>query len=149
MTAKRVVVGADHAGFMLKNLVAGWLRELGATVINLGTDGPDRVDYPDFAHEAAKAILAGNADQGVLVCGTGVGMAMAANKHPGIRAVVCSERYSAAMARAHNDGNILCFGARVVGPGVAEEMVEAFLQTPFDGGRHTGRVAKIAGQSTP
>jgi ribose 5-phosphate isomerase B len=144
MAEQRVIaVGADHAGVGLKDEVVKILRERGEEILDLGTVGDASVDYPDFAHAVSRAILEGRAQLGVLVCGTGVGMSMAANRHQGIRAVVCSETFSARMAREHNDANILCFGARVVGVGVARDLLEAFLSTSHAGGRHTHRVEKI------
>ena len=142
-TARRVALGADHAGLPLKNEVRKVLESMNVAFEDYGTQDDKSVDYPDFAHRVAQAILDGKADLGILVCGTGVGMSIAANRHKGIRAVVCSETFSARMAREHNDANILCFGARVVGPGTARDLVEAFLSTDHAGGRHTQRVAKI------
>ncbi|GAB4201531.1 MAG: ribose 5-phosphate isomerase B [Sandaracinaceae bacterium] len=140
----KVALGCDHAGYPLKADVLDAVRAAGHEVVDLGTSSAtESVDYPDFAHAVARAILAGDVSLGVLVCGSGVGMSIAANRHPGVRAVVCSEPYSARMARLHNDANVLCFGARVVGPGVARGLVEAFLAAEFEGGRHARRVAKI------
>jgi ribose 5-phosphate isomerase B len=138
-----IAVGADHAGLPLKQEVVAALREGGHTVEDLGTHDAASVDYPDYAHRAAKLVTEGKHRFAVLVCGSGVGMAIAANKHAGIRAVVCSEPYSAAMARRHNDANVLCMGARVVGPGLAREILEAFLAQEFEGGRHVRRVDKL------
>lgn len=140
---RRIALGADHAGLPLKNEVRKILESLGVAFEDYGTQDEQSVDYPDFAHRVARAILDGKADLGILVCGTGVGMSIAANRHEGIRAVVCSEVFSARMAREHNDANILCFGARVIGPGTARDLVEAFLTTTHAGGRHTKRVEKI------
>jgi ribose 5-phosphate isomerase B len=145
-TASRpvVAVAADHAGVDLKRRIVEHLRGRGdVEVRDLGPETGERVDYPDFAGKVARSIGAGDATLGVLVCGTGVGMAIAANKYPGIRAAVVSDHFSAGMARAHNDAQILCLGARVVGEGAAFDLVDAFLDTPFEGGRHAGRVAKI------
>src|SRR6185369_646288 len=108
-----------------------------------GTNEPASVDYPDYAHDVAKAVRSGRHPVGLLICGSGVGVSIAANRHEGIRAVVCSEPYSAAMARRHNDANVLCLGARVVGGGLAREILESFLGQSFEGGRHEKRVAKI------
>ncbi len=139
-----IAFGCDHAGFPLKAEVLAQLAELGHEVLDLGTtSATESVDYPDFAHRVASEITAGRASLGVLVCGSGVGMSIAANRHAGIRAVVCSESYSATMARLHNDANVICFGARVVGPGVARQLVQALLGASFEGGRHARRVAKI------
>ena len=140
----RIAIGADHAGYALKAEVLGWLGARGDTVVDLGTSSAtNAVDYPDVAHALAKLIESGEADVGVLVCGSGVGMSIAANRHSSVRAVVCSEPYSARLARQHNDANVLCVGARVVGLGTAKEIVDAFFATAFEGGRHAGRVAKI------
>lgn len=140
-----IVIAADHAGLPLKKELVELLGEAGRTVIDLGTHDAASVDYPDYAHRVA-GLVSGPAPEhrfGILVCGSGVGMSMAANRHPGVRAVVCSEPYSAAMARRHNDANVLCLGARVVGPGLAWDIVEAFLVVEFEGGRHERRVGKI------
>jgi ribose 5-phosphate isomerase B len=141
----RIVLGSDHAGFSLKDHLAARLRAQGHDVADLGTQGPGSVDYPDFAAAVAAQVVGGGADLGVLVCGTGQGMAMAANKVAGIRAAVVGDTFSARATRAHNDANVLCLGQRVVGFGLAEDIVDAFLATPFEGGRHAGRVAKIRG----
>ncbi len=141
--ATRVAVGADHAGVMLKDDLVAALRERGAAVEDVGTHGDASVDYPDFAHVVAAKVAAGEAELGLLVCGTGVGMSMSANRHAGVRAVVCSDTYSARMARQHNDANVLCVGGRVVGSGLARDILEAFLDAKFEGGRHGRRVAKI------
>lgn len=140
----RIAIGADHAGYALKAEVLGWLGARGDTVVDLGTSSAtNAVDYPDVAHALAKLIESGEAELGVLVCGSGVGMSIAANRHSSVRAVVCSEPYSARLARQHNDANVLCVGARVVGLGTAKDIVDAFFATAFEGGRHAGRVAKI------
>lgn len=141
----KIALGADHAGYRLKNQIAGWLQRDGREVQNLGTDSEHSVDYPDYARAVAQLVASGEVDRGILVCGTGVGMAMTANKVAGARAVNCTEHYTAAMSRAHNDANILCLGARVIGPGLAEELVKTFLESAFEGGRHSHRVAKIEG----
>jgi ribose 5-phosphate isomerase B len=139
----RVAVGADHAGVDLKDHLAKWLAEQGAVVVDVGTHGKDSVDYPDFAGAVSDAVLGSRADRGLLVCGTGIGMSMAANRRRGIRAAACSDTFSARMAREHNDANVLCIGARVVGVGLAEDLVRAFLEAAFEGGRHQRRVDKI------
>jgi len=140
----RVVIGSDHAGYALKAEVLGWLGARGDNVVDLGTSSAtNAVDYPDVAHALAALIESGEAELGVLVCGSGVGMSIAANRHGDVRAVVCSEPYSARLARQHNDANVLCLGARVVGVGTAKDIVDAFFATGFEGGRHAGRVAKI------
>ena len=140
---RSVVVASDHAGLPLKRELVAALAEAGVRYEDLGTHDEASTDYPDYAHRVAEAISSGRHPLGLLVCGSGVGMSMAANRHSGIRAVVCSEPYSAAMARRHNDANVLCMGARVVGPGLAREILEAFLAQAFEGGRHQRRVEKI------
>lgn len=139
----RIILGADHAGLPLKDALAARLRERGWDVDDVGTATADSVDYPDFAHRVAGAIASGEHSRGLLVCGSGIGMSISANRHAGVRAVVCSEAYSAQMARAHNDANVLCLGARVVGVGLAETILDAFLDGEFEGGRHARRVGKI------
>lgn len=139
----RIALGSDHAGFRLKEEVAGMVREMGHEPIDLGTYSDESVDYPDFAVKVAESILAGDADLGILVCGTGLGMAMSANKVPGIRAAAVSDTFSARATREHNDANVLCIGARVVGSGLARDLVSAFLGASFEGGRHVRRVEKI------
>jgi ribose 5-phosphate isomerase B len=143
MAGRRIAIGSDHAGFDLKEELETALVGQGHEVADLGTHDLTSTDYPDYAHPVARAVVEGKADLGILVCGTGIGMAMSANRHRGVRAAVCSEPFSARMARAHNDANVLCIGARVVGPGLALEMLEAFLGTDFEGGRHDRRVGKI------
>lgn len=139
----KLVLAADHGGFELKNQLAAALTAAGHEVTDLGTNEPASVDYPDYAHRAAKAILDGTHERGILVCGSGVGMSLAANRHPGIRAVVCSDTYTARLSREHNDANILALGQRVVGPGLAKDIVDAWLGAKFEGGRHSKRVEKI------
>lgn len=137
-------LGADHAGFGLKDYLAGKLRALGDEVVDLGTfNGEDSVDYPDFGEQVARAVAGGDDGLGLLVCGTGVGVSIAANKVAGVRAARVTDTYSARMAREHNDANVLCLGERVTGPGVAEDIVRAFRDTAFAGGRHQRRVDKI------
>jgi len=139
----RIAVGSDHAGFEAKGLLIDRLGARGVETIDLGTHGTASTDYPDHAARVASAVAGGEADFGILVCGSGIGMSMAANKVRGIRAAVCTDPYSAKLARAHNDANVLCLGARVTGPGLMEEIVSAFLETGFEGGRHARRVEKI------
>lgn len=141
--SQRIAVGADHGGFEFKNRLAEYLREAGHAVVDLGTNSADSVDYPDFAHACAEKILSNEADLGVLICKSGVGMSIAANRHRGVRAVLCSEPFSAEMSRRHNNANVLCFGTNVVGEGLALQIVDAFLSAAFEGGRHEKRVAKI------
>ena len=137
----KITVGADHAGLALKNELATYLTELGHEVIDVGTSNAERTDYPVWGSRAAHQVNAGAAEFGVLVCGSGIGISIAANKVPGIRCVVCTEPYSAAMARRHNDANMLALGGRFVGPDMAKAIVDAFLAADFEGGRHAGRVA--------
>ena len=140
----RIAVGADHAGIDLKNHLAELLRGTGHEVEDLGTHSAQSVDYPDFARKVAEHVAGGGAERGVLVCGTGIGVAITANKVHGIRAANCNDLFTARMARAHNDANVLTLGARVVGEGVAEEIVKLFLATEFEAGRHQRRVDKIS-----
>jgi ribose 5-phosphate isomerase B len=139
----KIVVGSDHAALGLKNRVRDQLREWGHAVEDLGTNTTDPVDYPDFAHAVAVRVQQGDFERGVLVCGTGLGMSMAANRHRGIRAACCDNIFIARMARQHNDANILCLGARIVAPEYAIEILKAFLEIPYEGTRHVRRVAKI------
>lgn len=140
----RLAVGSDHAGYRLKQDVLDWLKEMGHEATDMGTASPQSVDYPDFARAVCEAVAAGEASLGILVCGTGLGMAIAANKVRGIRAVTCSDTFSARCSREHNDANVLCLGERVVGPGVARDIVETWLGAAFAGGRHQRRVDKIS-----
>ena len=139
----KVALGCDHAGFALKETVARALAEAGATVVDLGTYSTDSVDYPDFAERVARAVASGEADRGVVLCGTGIGVSIAANKIPGVRAALCHDTFSARMSRAHNDANVLAMGARVVGAGLAAEIVAAWMGAELEGGRHAARVEKI------
>ena len=140
---KQLGVASDHAGLELKRTLVTELEKRGIALRDFGTDTSDSCDYPDFAHAVGRAIEGGEIERAILVCGTGVGMSIAANRHAAVRAVVCSEPLSARMSRQHNDANVLCIGARVVGPGTAIDIVDAFLGTAFEGGRHAVRVAKI------
>ena len=140
----RIAIGADHAGFALKQKLVDYLHELGHAVIDLGTMNQDPVDYPDYAEAVAKAVLQGQAERGVLICGSGVGASVAANKLPGIRAAVCHDNYSARQGVEHDDMNILVFGARIIGEELARELVRAFLAARFTAEeRHLRRVGKI------
>ncbi len=136
-------IATDHAGFLIKERVKEMVEALGHEIEDLGPFSADRVDYPDYAHKLAKTVLANPGSFGILICGTGIGMSLAANKHEGIRAALCHDAYTAQMARAHNDANVLCFGERVVGLGVVESMLKAWNETAFEGGRHEKRVEKI------
>jgi ribose 5-phosphate isomerase B len=138
-----IVIASDHAGVELKRQIVELIGTGGRQVRDLGPADTSSVDYPDFAHAVASAVAAGEADAGILICGTGIGMSLAANRHRGVRAALCHDAFTAEMARRHNDANVLCLGARVTGAGVAEQVVELFLDTPFEGGRHQRRVALI------
>jgi len=136
-------IATDHAGYALKEFTKEYVRSLGHEIIDLGPDSADRVDYPDFAKKCANQVIEDRGSFGILICGTGIGISIAANKVAGIRAALCHDAYTATATRAHNDANILCFGERVVGKGVIESMIDAFCNTEFEGGRHAGRVDKI------
>jgi ribose 5-phosphate isomerase B len=139
-----IAVGCDHAGFPLKQAILEQLASLGEQVVDVGTHSTEPVDYPDYAHAVGEAILRGEAERGILVCGSGVGASVAANKLPGIRAGLCHDTYSARQGVEHDDMNVLCLGARVIGPELALELVRAFLTASFSGDeRHRRRVAKI------
>jgi ribose 5-phosphate isomerase B len=140
----KIALGADHAGLALKDHLRAHLESQGHAVRDLGTNSSASTDYPDYAAAVGRAVAAGESERGLLVCGTGVGMAMAANKIHGVRAANCNNLFTARLARAHNDANVLTLGAREVAPQHAEAILEAFLATPFDGGRHVGRIQKIA-----
>lgn len=139
----RIAIAADHAGFDLKEALKQDLAAQGQDVEDLGTNSPESVDYPDFAAAVARRVASGSCDRGILVCGTGIGMAMAANKLPGIRAATVWSPETARLAREHNDANVITLGARVVSAEVAASLVRLFLETPFAGGRHQRRVDKI------
>ncbi len=140
---ERWVIGNDHAGLSLKGEVLAVFESLGIRVEDMGANTLDSVDYPDFGHAVARAIVEKQFDRGVLICGTGLGISIAANRHRGVRAALCGDVFTAKMSRQHNDANIVCLGARVVGAGLAGEIVRAFVATPFEGGRHQRRVDKI------
>jgi len=141
--ADTLVAASDHAGLNLRAEAVKAARARGVEVEDLGPFTADSVDYPDFAVKVGEAVGAGRARFGILVCGTGIGISIAANKLPGVRAALCRTEYEARMARAHNDANVLCLGERVTGAGLGAAIVEAFLATPFEGGRHARRVEKI------
>lgn len=143
MVRETIAVAADHAGVSLKSELASELNSLGFDVLDLGTNGPESVDYPDYANALAEAMQAGKAKRGVLVCGSGIGVSIAANRHPGIRAALCHDAVTARLARLHNDANVLALGARTTGLEVAKDCLRIFLNTPFEGGRHARRVAKL------
>ena len=136
-------IATDHAGIDLKDFTVELLKEKGHEVIDLGPFDKERVDYPDYAVKVSQSILGDSVSQGILICGSGIGMSMAANRHVGIRAALCHDAYTATVARAHNDANILCFGERIIGKGVAESILDAWIAGSFEGGRHVGRVEKI------
>ena len=140
---KKIIVGADHGGVELKDLVKIYLEKKGYEVVDVGTYTSDSCDYPVYAHRLCKKIQEGEAPIGILVCGTGIGMSMAANKHKGIRAACCSDTFSARLTRLHNDANVLCFGARVVGAGLALDLVDSFVEAEFEGDRHVRRVSML------
>ena len=140
----KVAVGSDHAGWELKEHLRGVLAAAGHEVVDYGTDSRESCDYPTFAVAVSRAVAEGGAERGLLVCGTGIGMAIAANKIAGIRAANCNDLYTARLARAHNDANVLTVGSRVVAPAQAEAIVGEFLATPYDGGRHQRRVDQLA-----
>ncbi len=141
---KMIAIGSDHAAFALKEEIKSYLIEKGYQVKDFGAFGLERVDYCDFGFKVGEAVARGECEKGVVFCGSGVGISISANKVKGIRAVVCSEPYSATLSREHNDTNILALGARVVGIGLAKMIVDVWLETEFEGGRHAGRVEKIS-----
>jgi ribose 5-phosphate isomerase B len=139
----RIAIGADHGGYELKQQIAEFLIAQGYEINDLGTHSLESVDYPDFAELVARAVARDEAERGVVICGTGIGVSMSANKVRGIRAALCTDCYMARMAREHNDAQVLCLGARVLGVGSALEIVQVFLSNEFQGGRHARRVGKI------
>lgn len=147
MSQGTVALASDHAGYRLKELLADHLRAQGYELLDLGTRSSESVDYPDFADAMAKAIASGRAERGVLICGTGIGISIAANRHRAVRAALCHNSTAARLARQHNDANVLALGARIIGEEVAKECLEVFLETEFEGGRHQRRVAKLSGDS--
>ena len=140
---KKIILGADHGGFELKNHIKAHLEARGFEVFDVGTNSSESCDYPIFASKLCQTIQNGEADLGILVCGTGIGMSMAANKHRGIRAACCSDTFSARLTRLHNNANVLCLGARVLGAGLALDLVDAFVDAEFEGDRHTRRLSLI------
>ena len=139
-TNKIIAVGCDHGAYELKNMTVKHLSELGFKVIDHGTNGPESVHYPVYADKVCKSLQNGDAQLGILLCSTGIGMSMAANKHHGIRAALCADTYSARLTRMHNDANVLCIGALVTGSALALDIVDSFLGAEFEGGRHKTRV---------
>ena len=143
-TAMKIALGNDHAAVEMKEIVKAYLEEKGYEVLNLGTDTHDSVDYPEYGAKVGRAVENGDADFGIAICGSGVGISISANKIKGVRAVCCSEPYSARMSRQHNNANVLCFGARVIGPEMAKMIIDEWLAAEFLGGRHQMRVDKIS-----
>lgn len=139
----KLVIGNDHVALEMKNEIMAYLQEKGYEVVNIGTDSPDRFDYPVSGYRAAKMVASGEADGGILICGTGVGISLSANKVRGIRCCVCSEPYSARLSKQHNNTNMIAFGARVVGVELAKMIVDAWLEAEFKGGRHQRRIDMI------
>lgn len=139
----KVAIASDHGGFELKDSMVEYIKSLGNEVMDLGTNSADSVDYPDYAKKVCEEIQQGNSDLGILICGTGIGMSLAANKFEGIRAACVSDVYSAKMSRNHNNANVLCIGARVIGDEVAKLIIKTFLENEFEAGRHQRRVDKI------
>ena len=143
MTDNAIVIGSDHAGYSLKQVLVAHLEEKGWTVVDVGTNGPDSVDYPDFGSAVAHGLKDGKAPLGIVVCGTGIGISIAANRHDWVRAGLCHDTTSARRCRLHNDANVLALGARLIGEEVAKDCVDVFLATDFEGGRHQRRVDKL------
>jgi len=143
MSAQKIVIASDHAGFELKASLKQSLLDEGYEVLDLGAHSTESVDYPDFAAALAGAIRDGQAERGILICGTGIGISIAANRHPGIRAALCHDTTGARLSRMHNDANVLVLGARMVGAEVAKDCVATFFSTPFEAGRHSRRVEKL------
>lgn len=139
----KIGIGSDHGGFELKESIKEFLKEKGIEYIDYGTNSTESVDYPDFGRAVAEAVVKEEVDRGIVICGTGIGISIAANKVKGIRCALCGDTFSARMSRAHNDANVLALGARVIGPGLALEIVDTFIQEGFEGGRHSRRLNKI------
>lgn len=141
---QRIAIASDHAAFELKATLVAYLREGGHEVTDLGPEGIASVDYPDYGYKLAEAIATGEAERGVALCGSGIGISISVNRHPAARCALVSEPLSAKLAREHNDANVIAMGARLIGPEMAKACVEVFLATPFSGGRHQTRVAKLS-----
>ena len=139
----KIAIGCDHAGLELKNEIIKLLSGLGIDSIDYGTNTPESVDYPDFGEKVSGAVSSGEIERGILICGTGIGMSIVANKFPGIRASLCNDLFTAQMSRRHNDANVLVIGGRIVGKDLAKEIVKTWVNTPFDGSRHVNRLKKI------
>lgn len=146
--SETIAIASDHAGFELKNELKKDLVDLGFTVLDLGADNVESVDYPDFGYALAGAMKNGKAKRGVLVCGSGIGVSMAANRHPEIRAALVHDALGARMSRLHNDANVICFGGRMIGADTARDCLKVFLETEFEGGRHKRRVDKLSDPPT-
>lgn len=138
-----IAIGSDHGGYLLKEELKKHLEQEGYEFIDFGTDSTASCDYPVYAEKVCRAIQSGECEKGILICGTGIGMSMCANKCKGIRAAVCGDHFSAEFTRRHNDANVLCMGARVIGPGVALQLADIFLTTEYEGGRHANRVSMM------
>jgi ribose 5-phosphate isomerase B len=140
----KLAIGADHGGYVLKKEVADFLSKIAnIEVTDYGTSGPESVDYPDFGGKVSEAVSNGTVDRGILICGTGIGMSIVANRYPNVRAALCHDNFTARMSRLHNDANVLVMGERVIGRGVALDIVKAWLETEFEGSRHARRLQKI------
>lgn len=148
MPAETIAIASDHAGFDLKNALKKDLADLGFQVLDLGTHSAESVDYPDFANALANALKTDKAKRGVLICGSGIGISIAANRHPEIRAALVHDALGATMSRRHNDANVICFGGRMIGMDVARDCLKVFLATEFEGGRHARRVDKLSANRT-
>ena len=144
MSSKRIAIASDHAGYALKETLKVFIAELGHQVDDLGTHSDESVDYPDYGHKLAEAVGVGDAELGIAICGSGIGISIAANRHTNIRAALCHNGLAASLSRQHNDANILALGARLIGVDVAKDCVTQFLQTPFESGRHQKRVEKLS-----
>jgi ribose 5-phosphate isomerase B len=140
----KLAIGADHGGYVLKNEIVEFLKKIGnIEVVDHGTSGPESVDYPDYGRKVSEAVSNGSADRGILICGTGIGMSIVANRFPKVRAALCHDNFTARMSRLHNDANVLVMGERVIGRGVALDIVKTWLETEFEGSRHARRLQKI------
>ena len=140
----KIAVGSDHGGFEFKGMIIEFLREIGREVVDVGCFSTDSVDYPDFADKVCESVQNGTCERGILICGTGIGMSIAANRHRDIRAALCHEAYTARMSREHNNANVLCLGGRVLGPEIALDVVGTWVETEFAGGRHQRRLDKLS-----
>jgi ribose 5-phosphate isomerase B len=138
-----IALASDHAGYDLKEIIKEHLSVRGVKAVDLGTDSTESVDYPDYARKVCEAVLAGSSNRGILICGTGLGMSMMANRYKGIRAALCHEHFTARAARSHNDSNVLVLGGRILGTDLVKEIVDTWLDTPFEGGRHEKRINKF------